>query len=32
MKILVLQYQQERVLLDSLWCTAHMCEHDEVIL
>lgn len=26
MKILALQYQQERVLLDSLWCTAHMCE------
>lgn len=32
MKILALQYQQERVLLDSVWGTAHMCEQDEVIL
>lgn len=32
MKILALQYQEERVLLDSVWCTAHMCEHDEVVL
>ena len=39
MKILVLQYQQERVLLDSLWSTAHsaqrtahICKQDEVIL
>jgi len=26
MKILVLQYQQERVLLDSLWSTAHSAQ------